>query len=86
MFIKHLELQAVETHQTVERAQPEVAVVRLDDGDDLIGGQAVARSPGIHMKALPRRRQGRGAGAEGQAPSQDRKPPATPRAAKGSSA
>ena len=66
MFIEDLELQAVETHQAVERAEPEVTVVRLDNGNDLVGGEALVSPPSIHMKALRRRRLGRGAGARPQ--------------------
>ena len=38
----------IETHKTVERAKPEVAVVRLGKGEDGALRQAVRRAPDIH--------------------------------------
>ena len=47
---------AVETHQAVERAEPEIAVARLRDGDDGTLRQAVVGAPGVHGERRFRRR------------------------------
>jgi len=47
---------AIEAHHAIVRAEPEVAVVRLRDGDDGALRQAVRRAPDIHDERRARRR------------------------------
>ena len=47
---------AVEARETVERAEPEPAVARLDNGDDGVFRQPVRRVPDIHDEGRFRRR------------------------------
>ena len=47
-LVENGETTPVKPHQAVQRAEPEITVVRLGDGDDFAVGQAFLGVPGIH--------------------------------------